>query len=307
MYGSYHTHYNLFATPYYSHKIQQKIIIYLTEYNWHSSEGNINKPTVNDLTCIMPISIVLRSYGTSEIRGLVSYLEQNNEIENEIVAVCRLNDYEIGGINLILEDSNRFEARITGIKNARFDRVLFLDSDQLLEDGLLGELDNMNKDMVIIPEKSSSRGLTARCLDDWRMRNESLARRKTSPFVPVIPRFYRRETLLKAINALPDSAYKIVSHEDSVIYYEAFKITQTIGFSSRHILNRDPNFFKLMYKAYQYGRSSKSTKALSLPGEIEHLLHRLDSNTLDVRELGFGEGFLIQIPRGIAYEIGKLL
>lgn len=255
----------------------------------------------------MPISIVLRSYETSEIRDLVSYLKQNNDIENEIVAVCNLNDFEIDGINLILEDSNRFEARISGIKNARFDRVLFLDSDQLPEEGLLGELDSMNEDMVIIPERSSSKNLTARCLDDWRMRNENLARRNTSPFVPVIPRFYRKYTLLKAINALSDSAYKIVSHEDSVIYYETLKIKQRVGFSSRHILNRDPNFFKLMYKAYQYGKYSKSAEALSLPEEIEYLLDRLDRNTLNLRELGFGKGFLIQIPRGIAYEIGKLL
>lgn len=110
----------------------------------------------------MPISIITRSYRTSELKELVSNLSENNQIKTEVIAVCNRNDYDLNGITLIIENSNRFEARITGIKNAHFDKVLLLDSDQLPEDGLLRELEGRNSDMFIIPEKSLGTGFTSK-------------------------------------------------------------------------------------------------------------------------------------------------
>ena len=74
----------------------------------------------------MPISIITRAYKTSELKNLVNNLNSNTEIEKEIVAVCNINDYNIKNVKLIIEDSNRFEARITGIKNAVYDKILLL-------------------------------------------------------------------------------------------------------------------------------------------------------------------------------------
>ena len=56
----------------------------------------------------MPISIITRSYWTSELKELVSNLKQYDEVEKEIIAVCNRNDYDLDGITLILENSNRF-------------------------------------------------------------------------------------------------------------------------------------------------------------------------------------------------------
>jgi len=138
----------------------------------------------------MAISIITRAYRTSELKNLVNNLTSNNEVEKEIIAVCNVNDYNIEGIKIILENSNRFRARITGIKNASYEKILLLDSDQIPEKGLLSELDDKNNDMVIIPEKSTNNYLTSKCLDDWRYRNERLARKNITPYIMVIPRFY---------------------------------------------------------------------------------------------------------------------
>ena len=173
----------------------------------------------------MPISIITRSYRTSELKELVSNLSENNQIKTEVIAVCNRNDYDLNGITLIIENSNRFEARITGIKNAHFDKVLLLDSDQLPEDGLLRELEGRNSDMFIIPEKSLGTGFTSKCLDDWRIRNEKLARLRSSPYLPVVPRLYKQTLLMEAIDKLPKSAYNIISHEDSILYYSACQIS----------------------------------------------------------------------------------
>ena len=255
----------------------------------------------------MPISIITRSYWTSELRGLASYLERNDEVEKEVIAVCNRKDYDLNGITLILEDSNRFRAKITGIKNAQFKKILILDSDQIPEDGLLHELEKRNEDMIIIPEKSLGAGFTARCLDDWRTRNENYARKNISPYVPVVPRLYKKGPLIRAIGKLPDSVYKIISHEDSIPYYETFKITQNVGFSTKLIYNKDPSFIKLLHKAFLYGRFSKSAKDQNLPPDISSLLHELDKNSVNIRELGIGKGYLIQVPRAFAYEFGRIL
>ena len=89
----------------------------------------------------MSISVITRSYRTSELKELISYLKENNETEQELITVCNVIDYHLSGVNLIIENSNRFEARITGINNSHFDKVLLLDSDQIPEYGLIQELE----------------------------------------------------------------------------------------------------------------------------------------------------------------------
>lgn len=255
----------------------------------------------------MPLSIVTRAYKTSELRMLIDHLRLNSETEIEIVAVCNLNDYDIENSNIVIEDSNRFEARVTGIKNALYDKVLLLDSDQIPERGLLRELENEEEDMVIIPEGSINKGFVSTCLNDWRYRNENLAREFTSPFIPVIPRFYKKKYLLSAVGKLPPNICNLIDHEDSILYYYVFQETKDIKFSKGRILNYDPSLLKLMQKAYLYGKNSKNIKHMAIPENISLLLKNLNRNTFNIKELGFGKGYIIQLIRGISYEIGKVL
>jgi len=255
----------------------------------------------------MAISIITRAYKTSELKNLVSNINSNNEVEKEIIAVCNVNDYNIEGIKIILENSNRFRARITGIKNASYEKILLLDSDQIPEKGLLSELDDKNNDMVIIPEKSMNNNLTSKCLDDWRYRNEKLARKNITPYIMVIPRFYKKEYLINTINRLPESIYNILSHEDSILYYEVFKETNDVGFSKKYIYNYDPDFFTLMRKAFLYGKYKKDMKSIDTPEDIKILTDKLNKSTLNVKQLGIGKGFIIQILRGIMYEMGEIM
>lgn len=254
----------------------------------------------------MALSIVTRAYKTSELRILIDYLNSNNEVKTEIVAVCNINDYDLKNSNTIIEDSNMFEARVTGIRNAVYDKLLLLDSDQIPEKGLLLELNNIEEDMVIIPEHSVKNSFTSMCLDDWRYRNESLARRVPTPYIPVIPRFYRKNFLLSAVNKLSSNICKIIDHEDSILYFYVFEQTKNIGFSNKRIFNYDPNLLKLMHKAYLYGKNKKDIKRLTIPEDISLLLYKLNRNTLNIKELGFGKGYIVQIVRGISYEFGRI-
>ena len=256
----------------------------------------------------MCISIITRAYKTSELKNLINYLNLDSNEEKEIIAVCNINDYEIKNAKIIIENSNRFKAKITGIKNSNYDNVLLLDSDQIPEKGLLNELINKKNDMVIIPEKSIYNNFTSRCLDDWRLRNETYAMKQPTPYIPVIPRFYKRKYLMNAINnMLPENFDVIMNHEDSVLYYEVFKQTKNIGFSRKYILNYDPNFLNLIRKAFLYGQNENKIKLTKLPLDIKELIDKLNNNSSNIRELGFGKGYILQIIRAIAYEFGKTI
>ena len=255
----------------------------------------------------MAISIVTRAYKTSELKNLILNLHSNLEVEKEIIAVCRINDYDIKGVNLIIENSNRFQARITGIKSTTYGKILLLDSDQIPEKGLLLELDNKNEDMVIIPEKSINNNFTSKCLDDWRYRNEKHAMENPTPYIPVVPRYYKRPVLLNVIHKFSPDIYEIVDHEDSVLYYEIFKETRNIGFAKKYILNYDPPLNILMQKAFLYGKFRNIVQNLEPPDEILVLINKINRNALNIKELGIGRGYIIQILRGLMYELGRII
>lgn len=258
----------------------------------------------------MPISVVTRAYRTSELRNLVSNLQTNHEIEKEVIAVCKIEDCKLKSVQslkLMLEDSNRFEARITGIRNSVYDKVLFLDSDQIPETGLLSELDERNENMIIIPERSLRHDFVGKCLDDWRARNEKLSMREPSPFIPVIPRFFRKDKLIDAINSAQSNMCNLLRAEDSILYYEVYKKTQSIGFSSRYIFNDDPPLSVLMQKAFLYGKHRREIEEMADQEDYLKLINKIDRNTLNIRELGIGKGFVLQICRGIFYEVGRFV
>ena len=255
----------------------------------------------------MPISIVTRAYKTSELKNLISNLHANLEVEKEIIAVCRINDYDIKGINVIIENSNMFQARITGIKNANYDKILLLDSDQIPDKGILQELDNKNEDMIIIPEKSINKNFTSKCLDDWRYRNEKHAMANPTPYIPVVPRYYKRAVLLNVINELSPDIYNIESHEDSILYYEIFKETQSISFATKYILNYDPPLNILMKKAFLYGKYRNILQNLEVPDDVLVLINKINRNALNIKALGIGRGYVIQILRGLMYELGRII
>ena len=118
---------------------------------------------------------------------------------------------------------------------------------------------------------------------------------------------YKKAPLLSAIKEISDSVYKIISHEDSVLYYETFKITQDVAYSRKQIFNKDPDFITLMRKAFLYGKFSGGVSQLKLPPDIVCLLKKLDRSSLNVKALGIGWGYLVQVPRAFAYVLGRLI
>lgn len=255
----------------------------------------------------MAISIVTRAYRSSELTALSNNLSAVDESEFEVIAVCNQIDSDIENFTLLRRDVGRFGAKIEGIKKVNYNRILFIDSDQFPEKGLLSELRTFRNDMVIIPERSAIRGFVATCLDDLRIRSERGAIKDPTPSRPVIPRYYKTDLLLDTIDKLPDSSLKITNHEDSIFYNEAYKHSSDIAFCGKYIFNSDPDFFILLRKAFEYGKSTKNVSKTELPDEIIKLGRKLDRCSLNISEIGLGPGYLMQLSRAIAFQFGVIL
>ena len=108
-----------------------------------------------------------------------------------------------------------------GTDEASLDCILFLDEDQTPEEGLMEELTEKNDDAIIIPERSLNRNFIGRLMDYKRTCLEESVRNKPIPEIPVIPRFYRKEILLKAFaNLSSKTILNVEQHEDSILYSE---------------------------------------------------------------------------------------
>jgi len=257
----------------------------------------------------MPISIITRAKKTSEVKNLIYNLNSNLEVEKEIIAVCIINDCNIENAKVILENSKMLEAKITGIKNAKFDKILFLDSDQIPQKGLLEELDKRNEDMIIIPEKSYNNNLIGKLLDYQRDYMFKYSKLNPSPLISVIPRFYKKELMLQAIKNINDFELKnIVQYEDSLLYYEIYKLSKNIGFSNYYIYNIDPPLNVFLKKSFNYGLMfGHSLKLYDLKEEHKNLFKKLNSNIIIFnKELGINPGIIIKIIKGIPYLFGYL-
>ena len=255
----------------------------------------------------LSISIVTRAYNSSELNLLVDKLSMNDETKIEIIAVCKNVDKKYSGVNIIQENSNRTEAKITGIKNANYDRILLIDSDQFPEVGLLSELESIKDDMVIVPERSSNKNLVGTLMDDLRDRDIAWAKKISPiPTIPVIPRVYKKDILREITDNLPKQTFEIQSHEDSILYFHVYKKTKNITFSQNHIYNVDPSFSVLLKKAYTYGKYYKEARKVTNSDEITHLIKSLNASALNLKERGIGIGIYLQLIRAIAYAMGEL-
>lgn len=255
----------------------------------------------------MTISIILRSLRSSELFALCKEITKSCTVEIEIIAVCNINDRPIDGVRYITQNASRLEAKIIGVKNSRYDKILFIDSDQIPEHGLIEELNNVNCDMCIIPERFLSGSLTSVIFEEWKERIESYARNNISPFIPVIPRFYDKQILLNIIDKLPLNYYKVVDHEDSILFYFAFKESLNIRFSSKRLFNSSETLLGTIRKAFLYGKNHREVEEAVLDEELRTLITRINLSVFDFKHMGFGKGHLIQFLRAGAYLCGTII
>ncbi|MGC9178458.1 MAG: hypothetical protein ACP5G6_08670 [Conexivisphaera sp.] len=258
----------------------------------------------------MCISVVTRALRTSELLPLTSFLSSEKNVE--IIAVCVEKDSKLpGDVSLILERAGRLRAKVTGVRASHCDRILFLDADQFPEHGLFQELMTLGADMVVIPERSLTGGISGLLMDDWRKRMEKWAasQHHPSPTIPVVPRVFWRDQLLHAIERIPDPVIDgIVSHEDSVLYAAVAIFTSSLTFSRSVIFNADPSIIAMLRKAFNYGYYHENARIMleDVDGARPYLelTNALNLASIKFHKIGLGPGYVLQALRGLTYVLG---
>lgn len=255
------------------------------------------------------LSIVTRALCLSDIEQLYTTIKRKLSKQIELIVVARKENFFLSdeNVTVIIEDSNRFEARKSGILAAK-GNILLLDNDQIPSELLLIELQNIKADAVIIPERSLNRNLVGRLLDFQRNYFQELAKPTFSPYFPVVPRFYRNDIIKNVVNNLDTFVFKYgLSHEDSILYYEIYKDLKYLTESKNYIYNLDPSMLEYIRKSILYGRYRKSTfNAKRIPKNYIDLINEINKEFLRIRNNKSILNLCISSLRAVPYFFGSL-
>lgn len=220
---------------------------------------SMNKPLVS---IIIP---TLNSGSTLELclRSILNQAEQNIEI---IVVDGYSNDSTVNiakryNVKVYFERS-LLGARVLGLKYSYGNYTLMLDSDQILESTCI--------DRAL---KMMAHGFDALILEEFSFHPKTFVQKlysvdrqlvhKSFDSHPVhgvlLPRFYKRDVLEKAVRNIPQSVLnKAIAYDHAVISYETSKITDRIGLLTNALYHlEDATMRELFEKFYRYGQSAR--------------------------------------------------
>ncbi len=157
------------------------------------------------------------------------------------------------------------DARLEGIKRARGEWILNLDSDQVVHPGVLQSLLEQSSPAVIFSETPTSRSRWTCFVHQVRLRQEADFRAQPSIRIPCIPRGYRRIPLLRAVSRLNRDVSEAITkrlptqHEDSVLFIyflmeNGLDVGNAVDFSPFPIYHPIPALEAVARKSFAYGR-----------------------------------------------------
>jgi glycosyltransferase involved in cell wall biosynthesis len=155
-------------------------------------------------------------------------------------------------------------SKYLGYKASSGKYVLFLDSDQVLYLDAVERATSIAEevyDMLCLEEQSYEPDSFLEKLinADRRLVNEHASLHLDPLKGVLIPRFYRSEILGSVFDKLPVADLQdVVFFDDSIIYYEAYKVSTKVGIVSTAVLHKDIlSIFEFCYKSYLYGKTTQ--------------------------------------------------
>jgi len=164
--------------------------------------------------------------------------------------------------NIIVCPDALLQARYEGVKAAKGEYVLLLDSDQVLKsDALERALEKIAQgfDMLILGESSYE----TRTLAENLFNSDKKVIHQAQDFSPltgaILPRFFKKSLLLQAFANIPQQLLAKVGGEDHmIIYHEAYNLSEKVGFIPDAVSHIEPkSLIQVMKKAYIWGYTRK--------------------------------------------------
>lgn len=209
------------------------------------------------------------------------------------------------GARIIQCKGKLLEARIAGAKTSKGDYVLLLDSDQILEKTAIERaVKKMEEyDSLWFWERSANVNKWLPSLYDA---DRLLVQTYWNPEADIVlPRFFKRDLVLKAYDKIPKRYIDICAAQDHIIIgYEFRKLTEKNGMLENAVWHLEPdNLIKLFKKQFRWG---KTTKDFYKTGIYRDLITKKDGfRKFRIKHLKWSvKSFILRILRGIPYKLG---
>ncbi|MBU2616303.1 MAG: glycosyltransferase family 2 protein [Nanoarchaeota archaeon] len=203
------------------------------------------------------------------------------------------------------------EARIMGAKESKGEYVLFLDSDQILEPETIERcVEAMkDKDCLWLYERAYNRNKWLPSLYDADRILVQEYMKEGKDLSVVLPRFFKRDLLIKVFKKIPKDAIPLCSAQDHIITtYEIKKLTNKIGFVGSKekpgVQHMEPdNIIKLIKKQYRWGKVTREFHKTGFYSELISMKHKY--RNFDERNASLSmKSFILRTLRGIPYFAG---
>ena len=134
--------------------------------------------------------------------------------------------------------------------------------------------------------------------------------RDFNPYTGVIlPRFYKRDLLVKALNRIPAGIKENVGGQDhAIIYFEVWELSKKVGLINNAVMHIEPNSLKTIWnKFYRWGYTSYNARV----GKYDQMLNKKERFRTGTFAKGLStDGFysiLLLLLKGVSYKLGYLM
>jgi len=154
-------------------------------------------------------------------------------------------------------------SRFLGFQASKGDYVLLLDSDQMLYPDTIERLvaESDSYDMICLEEITYS---PQTFLEKLFVADRNLINKLSDIHLDpregvMLARFYKRSILAAAFNNIPiDKLHDVVALDHAIIYYEAYKMSSSVGFLRKAVMHKEPSsLLELWRKNYRYGKTTR--------------------------------------------------
>lgn len=227
------------------------------------------------------VSVVVPTLNAEkDLRNCLVSVHQQTGVDVEIIVVDSLSSDSTPRIaeslgTLISKDCGMTLGRLEGTRIARGEFVLNLDADQVLLPHALESAVGEDKDAVVFEERCMGEGLVATVN---RLDRDTVYKAWRQNIEPVrgslVPRFYRRQLLLKALESIPArfiDTRPCPGSEDSVIFYFSGIAPGRVGFVPNGMLHHEEgSLTTYLKKWYARGRAAKNYRGTEMEFFVTH-------------------------------------
>jgi glycosyltransferase involved in cell wall biosynthesis len=210
--------------------------------------------------------------------------------------------------DIIIYEKALLGARYEGVKHAKGEFVLLLDSDQILESDAIEravELSEKFNSVVFEETVYSDKTFIEKLFKYDRELINTV--KDFSPFTGVmLPRFYKKSLLEKAFKNIPQKLLSDVGGQDhAIIYYEVWSIDNKVGYLTKAVKHMEPSSVRKIWKKFfRWGYTSNTAHH----NKYDDLLKRKERFRSGMFKKGTFKAsagsILLLLFKGVPYKLG---